>query len=187
MPLETWQRVGQQLSVIVDASCWWIGDWLIFGRRRYPDRYRRAIEETALGYQTLRNYAWIAAKFNVSRRRDKLGFQHHVEVATLAPDDQDFWLSQAEQHDWSRNELRARLRGSRTSLREPQNLCSEGQVQVWVSTARLERWERAAAISGTSLLDWITRVLDYACDELSDKSIVTQVTPRATASDGVGT
>lgn len=188
MPLESWQRVGQQLSVIVDASCWWIGDWLIFGRRRYPDRYRKAIEETALSYQTLRNYAWVAAKFEVSRRRETLGFQHHVEVATLAPCDQDFWLDQAEQHGWSRNELRARLRAWRASLPQPrENRCSESRLRLGVPTARLERWERAAAISGVSLLEWITSVLDYACDHLSDKSIVTLGTPSATATDGAGT
>src|SRR4051794_37559204 len=63
-----WLAIGEELFIINDASAWWLGDWLVYGQNRYPDRYKRAIDGTALHYKTLRNYAWVARKFDVSRR-----------------------------------------------------------------------------------------------------------------------
>jgi hypothetical protein len=171
MSLEAWTSVGQRLFVIVDASSWWIGDWLIFGRGHYPDRYRRAVEETSLSYQTLRNYAWVAARFEVPRRREKLPFQHHVEVATLPDEDQDYWLGQAEQQGWSRNELRARLRARRAAVTDEGAHRADSRLALAVPVMRLERWERAAASAGSSLLDWMISILDHACDQLSEQPI----------------
>jgi hypothetical protein len=83
MPLDSWVSVGQEIAVISDASAWWLADWLIYGRDKYPKRYRHPIDRTSLSYQTLRNYAWIARAFPMSRRRDKLSMQHHAQVVTL--------------------------------------------------------------------------------------------------------
>ncbi|MFC7100812.1 LmbU family transcriptional regulator [Nonomuraea rubra] len=83
MSIEAWKKVGQQIWRISDSSTWWLGDWLVYGQRRFPDRYQRAIEETSLDYQTLRNYAWVARKFSPGRRRASLSLQHHAEVAAL--------------------------------------------------------------------------------------------------------
>jgi hypothetical protein len=109
LPLDAWCRIGVQLSALVEASSWWIGDWLVYGERNYPLRYRRAMDETSLDYQTLRNYAWIARKFEPRRRRIGLSFQHHVEVAALPTNEQDHWLDFAERFGWSRNELRRQI------------------------------------------------------------------------------
>jgi hypothetical protein len=61
----------------------WLGDWLIFGRYKYGTRYRQAIGATGLDYQTLRNYAVVARRFEPSRRRSTLRAQHHAEVSAL--------------------------------------------------------------------------------------------------------
>ena len=74
-----WQQLGRRVGAVADSSAWWIGDWLLFGERSYGRRYRGAIEATGLDYQTLRNYAWVASRFSVSRRRDDLTFGHHAE------------------------------------------------------------------------------------------------------------
>src|SRR5689334_13537181 len=39
-----WERAGTHLSRIIDSSAWCLGDWLVFGQRRYQDRYRRAVD-----------------------------------------------------------------------------------------------------------------------------------------------
>src|SRR6266545_6028251 len=75
---EDWERAGSQLAGIVDSSSWWLGDWLVYGKKQYSDRYRRAIHAAGLQYQTLRNYAWVARRFELNRRRPKLSFQHHA-------------------------------------------------------------------------------------------------------------
>ncbi|MGP3966339.1 LmbU family transcriptional regulator [Streptomyces sp. 6N223] len=156
MPLERWRDVGRHIFTINDSSGWWLGDWLIYGQSYYPDRYRLAIAETALSYQTLRNYAWIASRFSLSRRRPGLSFQHHAEVASLKHDEQESWLSQAEHFGWSRNELRRRVR----SCSRPELPPGRTSVSISVSAERRTRWEKAAASQSLKLSEWIVSVLD---------------------------
>lgn len=107
----SWERIGTGLRELTNSSAWWLADWLIFGEAAYGlRRYREAIERTGLDYQTLRNYAWVARRFEHHRRRDGLSFAHHAEVTRLSPPEQDYWLRRAEQRKWSRNELRRALR-----------------------------------------------------------------------------
>jgi len=89
LSFEDWARAGRQLSRIVDSSAWWLGDWLVFGKSNYSDCYQLAIQRAGLRYQTLRNYAWVARRVPVSRRRAKLTFQHHAEIASLPIEEQN--------------------------------------------------------------------------------------------------
>ena len=84
LPFQRWLDIGRQLSAVCTSAAWCLGDWLVFGEKAYAGRYREAIEQTGLDYQTLRNYAWVARKFIMSRRRDTISFGHHAEVAALA-------------------------------------------------------------------------------------------------------
>jgi hypothetical protein len=43
-------------------------------------------------YQTCRDSAWVASRFELSRRKDNLTFNHHAEVAALPPADLDWQL-----------------------------------------------------------------------------------------------
>ncbi|SEF67665.1 hypothetical protein SAMN05216223_101692 [Actinacidiphila yanglinensis] len=159
LTLNDWCRIGDRLLAVSDASCWWVGDWLVFGCEKYPDRYKRAIAGTSLDYQTLRNYAWVARAFPPSRRRDTLTFQHHMEVTKLRPAEQDHWLDFAVRLKWSRNELRRQLRASaETSGGEEQD--AGISLQLDLSRERYLRWERAAQLDHAELQDWIVEVLD---------------------------
>jgi hypothetical protein len=113
--IRTWEHLGRQLLAFSDSSAWWTADWLAYGELAFQDRYREAVRRTSLSYQTLRNYVWVARRFELSRRRDTLSFGHHSEVAALDRPEQDFWLRKAEELGWSRNQLRSEVR---TSLRE---------------------------------------------------------------------
>ncbi|MGP3925040.1 LmbU family transcriptional regulator [Streptomyces sp. 8N616] len=162
LSLSEWRHLGQQIHIIADSSAWWLGDWLIFGQEHYPDRYRRALKQTSLDYQTLRNYAWVARKFEPGRRRGKLSFQHHAEVAAAPEAEQDAWLTRAEEGGWTRNELRRRMRMERKS---PEASDESAVVQVKVFAERRIRWQRAADIAGLGLMDWIVQMLDEAADD----------------------
>jgi hypothetical protein len=118
LSLQSWKAIGQQLFAVAESSAWWIADWLAFGEATFKDRYLEAARETQLNYQTLRNYTWVARRFELSRRRDSLTFGHHAEVAALDVPEQDYWLRKAEEHGWSRNKLRWEVR---ESLRERRN------------------------------------------------------------------
>lgn len=162
LPLSEWRHLGRQIYLISDSSAWWLGDWLIYGQTHYPDRYKRAILETSLDYQTLRNYAWIARKFPLNRRRPKVSFQHHAEVASLPPEEQDAWLAKAEAGGWSRNELRSKIRASRNGVTAA---AEKSLVRVDVLAERKERWEKAAQASELDLQAWIVATLDNAAME----------------------
>ncbi|MGP4001160.1 LmbU family transcriptional regulator [Streptomyces sp. 8N706] len=161
LPLDEWRRIGERILSISDSSAWWIGDWLVFGQQQYHDRYKRAMNETLLDYQTLRNYAWVARKFAPARRREKLTFQHHMEVAGLPEDQQHHWLDFAVRFAWSRNELRRQIKAS-TAPDEITSSTGEIQLSLRLAENRIRRWERAAQQSNKSLTDWIAAVLDSA-------------------------
>jgi thioredoxin family protein len=157
LPFERWQSIGRRLGDVADASTWWLADWAAYGEGTYGDRYRQAIAVTGFGYQTLRNYAWVARRFAASRRRDDLSFAHHAEVAALDEREQDEWLARARRGNWSRNELRSQLK-------QAQGTGGAGveQLRLVVAPERLERWRTAAADDGLELRDWLTVLADRA-------------------------
>jgi hypothetical protein len=167
MSLQQWIMVGRRLSRVSSASAWALGDWLLFGERTFEKRYRAAIEATELDYKTLRNYAWVARGFSVSRRRDTLSFKHHAEVVALSEVEQELWLARAEAQHWSRNELRERLRPHRASAPAPRPR-SPVVVRVEVTPDDRRRWSRAAARTRLPLHDWLRVVADAAADAQLD-------------------
>jgi hypothetical protein len=194
---DSWLRIGKQLSVIVNSSAWCLGDWLAYGEVAYTGRYRDAIESTSLDYQTLRNYAWVAKRFTLSRRRTALSFGHHAEVAALPEPEQEFWLRKAEGLGWSRNELRREVRASlrerRTGpqaaypdppAREPSAdvadrdeischdddlATAEWTLTLKVSQEQLASYTRTAQQKGLSLQAWAVQVIDQAASLLTER------------------
>jgi len=158
MTFDRWVEVGRRVRAHEDASLWWLGDWLNYGRQMYGDRYQRGIELTGLEYQTLRNYAMVARRFELSRRRDKLSFQHHAEVCALASDAQERWLDRCEREHLTRNELRYRLRNERQRNTIP----APPSLRLSVDGERRALWLAAASASGVALDAWIVHTLDAA-------------------------
>jgi hypothetical protein len=171
LPVEHWHKIGQQLHLITESSAWWLGDWLIYGLEKYPGRYKEAIAKTSLDYQTLRNYAWIARKFPVHRRREGLCFQHHVAVAALPAAEQDIWLERAERGRWPVSELRKRLRALRPRT-DGGSAPSHSRIELKIGQERTALWEKAASRASTDLVAWAVSVLDAAArdalEELSE-------------------
>ncbi len=155
---ESWERIGRNLSLLGNSTAWWLGDWLVFGEEFFPDRYTRAVESTSLAYQTLRNYAWVARAFPLSRRRDKLSLQHHLVVAALPEHEQEDWLTRAERGMWSQRRLRQELRASR----QEQWPAESGTTSLVLKVPResRRRWEEAAGAVGLAVPDWIVQTLD---------------------------
>jgi hypothetical protein len=166
MAFETWRDVGAQVGSLNDASTWWIGDWLAYGVKTYPDRYRTAIEATGFGYQTLRNYAWVAGRFPPPRRRPGLSFGHHADVAALDEVDQETWLLRATLNAWTRAELRRQLRAARPAphAKLAQSTSSSVALALRVEELRHARWRAAASAGGQPLAEWIARTLDEAAE-----------------------
>lgn len=168
MSFDSWRELGCRIARVANCAAWWLGDWLLYGAQSYSDRYEQAIADTSLGYQTLRNYAWVARKFPMSRRRDTLSFGHHAEVAALPDDEQDMWLTRAEHSKWSRSQLRRGLRAERRLYpRQPgdERSIDTTALKIDVSAERHNRWESAAKQKNTSVAEWIIATLDRAASE----------------------
>jgi hypothetical protein len=159
---DEWERAGRQLAGIVDSSSWWLGDWLVYGKKHYADRYRIAIRSAGLRYQTLRNYAWVARRFDLSRRRAALTFQHHAEVASRPPHEQDQLLDQAEQENWTTKQLREAARGSV----EPVVTASVTSARIELPNNRVGVWRRAADEARVDFDKWVMTMLDWAAAEV---------------------
>jgi hypothetical protein len=110
LTLADWIRQGRSLGTIGRASGWWIGDWIRFGNARYGEKYEVAARITGYDAQSLMNMAYVASRFDFSRRREKLSFSHHAELAALPPDEQDRWLDRAEAERLSSRLIRKELR-----------------------------------------------------------------------------
>lgn len=162
LTFESWRHIGRNLKMINNSSAWWLGDWLVYGESRFPGRYRVVIEETALDYQTLRNYAWVARRFPPGRRHDALSLQHHAEIAALSDAEQDKWLERAEKEKWSTRRLRKELREARELSGDMPRKGTQTKVVVNLDGTRRNLWTQAAEAAEMPLLDWIAKVLDEA-------------------------
>jgi hypothetical protein len=162
---QSWQQAGLKIARIADASAWCLGDWLVYGQNRHPDRYREAIAAAHLDYQTLRNYAWVARRFELDRRRDRLSLQHHAEVASLPSAEQDRWLDLAEKSHWSRNELRRNIRADRAGADRLEDTLL---LRLKPPAEHVAAWREAAQRVSQDFEEWIIATLDdRAAEELS--------------------
>jgi hypothetical protein len=113
MSFADWLEYGRRLGVMGRSAGWWIGDWLCYGNHAFGERYVRASRITGYDAQTLMNMAYVASRFDVSRRHGKLSWSHHAEIAAMEPDDQDRWLEQAETERLSVRCMRESIRRER--------------------------------------------------------------------------
>ncbi|WP_324192480.1 LmbU family transcriptional regulator [Nocardia transvalensis] len=164
LSFEDWERAGRQLSGIVNSSSWWLGDWLVYGKQHYTDRYQRGIRSAGLQYQTLRNYAWVSRRFEFHRRRASLSFQHHADVASLPVDEQELWLDRAERMRWTTKQLREAIGAAREQQREGRRF--EPKRRLSVPDSHIRSWHRAAQQTGFDLEQWVLVTLDNAAKQI---------------------
>ena len=159
-----WEQAGVKIARIAECSAWCLGDWLVYGEHRYADRYKQVIAAARLDYQTLRNYAWVARRFDLGRRREELSFQHHAEVAALPAAEQDRWLDLSAGQGWSRNELRRNLRSGRESGLLPARTVALPRMRI--PPEYLARWRGAAEQMNQNLEEWVLATLDVGARQV---------------------
>jgi len=108
-----WLATGRRLGAIGRCSQWWIGDWVRYGTARWGEKYAEAARVTGYDPASLRNMAWVASRFDVSLRNDKLSWSHHVLLAPLGAEEQREWLQRASEERLSVADLRIELRAAR--------------------------------------------------------------------------
>ncbi|MFF4139210.1 LmbU family transcriptional regulator [Streptomyces mirabilis] len=165
LSFDAWERAGGQLAGVIDSSSWWLGDWLVYGKDHYADRYQLGIRTAGLKYQTLRNYAWVSRRFEIPRRRAGLTFQHHAEVASLPCDKQEKWLNDAETKGWTTKQLRNAIKAidAAESATAPR---PDSPRQLALPGHRIDRWHKAAEHSGVDFDKWVLVTLDSAAGQI---------------------
>jgi hypothetical protein len=114
-----WLATGRRLGAIGRCSQWWIGDWVRYGTARWGEKYAEAARVTGYDIASLRNMAWVASRFDLSLRNDKLTWSHHVLLAPLDADAQREWLRRASEERLSVADLRLELRALRDGDQKP--------------------------------------------------------------------
>lgn len=119
-----WLAAGRRLGAIGRCSQWWIGDWIRYGTGRWGEKYAEAARITGYDVASLRNMAWVASRFDLSLRNEKLTWSHHVLLAPLEPEEQRRWLHRASEKRLSVADLRLELR----ALRKGEAMKSSGDA-----------------------------------------------------------
>jgi hypothetical protein len=121
LPYEAWDAIGNLLAHMHGALQWWWSDWILAGLDAHGEEAPSAQALTDRQYGTIANWIYVGRMFEPSRRREKLTWGHHYEVARFKlpghtktaplPDVklQDKWLDLAEQHEWSVRQLREQI------------------------------------------------------------------------------
>jgi N6-adenosine-specific RNA methylase IME4 len=122
LAVEEWEAIGRDLAKAERAIQWLIGDWWRFGKRRYGEAEKIAAKLfPKMTYGRLRKTASVADRFkDLCRRRHKLSFYHHEEVAVFPAATADQFLVDAEDNKWSVRDLRAAVfRAKSQAKRKP--------------------------------------------------------------------
>jgi hypothetical protein len=83
LSFEEWREAGSWIGRGTNALRWWVGDWLLYGHQKFGEMQAEVHDITGLSYASLANAKSIAKEFIFSRRREKLSWGHHREVASL--------------------------------------------------------------------------------------------------------
>lgn len=118
-PFDEWAALVGRLYAVRSAGLWALGDALNFGDSRYGEKYSQVLDARCISEGGARNVASVAARIDVSRRRDKVSFWHHAEVAGLDPEDADRLLDEADRHQWPRETLRDAVREMKGTTKTP--------------------------------------------------------------------
>lgn len=106
----TWlQQSEKALSSRLQMIQFAIGDWLNYGEK-YFKNYREAAKITGFDDGTLRNFAYVARRFELSSRNYAVPFKHYQIAAPRK--DRNEWLQHASEENWSADYLRTRIHES---------------------------------------------------------------------------
>ena len=143
LSLKEWEALGEKLGDAERSIGFMIGDWINYAEQMWGEKYNEAIACTGLEYQTLRNYAWVARRVQLSARADNLPFRHHAVVAKLKDaEEQMHWLDMAEKHDLSYKRLQKSINFGRLATeKEVQgDPADRGYVTYLALLNRIRRW-----------------------------------------------
>lgn len=104
---DEWVRLGTALGKLDRGMRWWLGDWCLYGERRWGETYAEGIKASGLDGESVRKATQVARMFQIGRRRPELHWTHHAECAFgLEPQEADNLLDKAVRLGWSARDVR---------------------------------------------------------------------------------
>lgn len=91
---EEWQERWASLDQTSRSINWLIGDYLAYAEDNWPEEWAQAIDPKYAHQK--RGPLWVARRIPFSRRREKLSWSFHRELAALPETEQETWLTLAE-------------------------------------------------------------------------------------------
>lgn len=111
MTFEAWSRQIAIVGRLGQTTLFLLGDGLHQGAALFGEEYAQVLEATGYAERTISNLMWVAERVPPENRREELSHGHHEAVAALEPHEQAKWLQRAIDEHWTREELRAAIKG----------------------------------------------------------------------------
>lgn len=163
---ENWQQLGQLLFRFDKSIQWLIGDWLTYGENNKWGETEEIANEMGYEVKTLYDYKYVAQNVNFSVRTENLSFGHHKLVASLDPEEQQFWLQKAEYGDvdeatqtaksWSISRLREAMKGQLEASNETTFDRSLKRIDREITK---RKWERLPADERLKRYEYMRSIL----------------------------
>ncbi len=109
--IDEFQYILDVLWDTYERSQFYLGDLLNYAESMLGETYAQLLDSTKYKLKTLQNFKYVASNVRPNGRWEELSFSHHSEVAKLPPPEQDSWLQQAHEEQWSVSGLRKALKG----------------------------------------------------------------------------
>lgn len=108
---EEWASMGSMLRFFEISLSWAMGDWMNSGEGKWGDKCAQVIDATDFSIETVRNYAWVAAKVPPENRIVGLSFAHHQAVANIdSVTEQKRWLDRAVKYTLTVKDLKKAIK-----------------------------------------------------------------------------
>lgn len=105
-PYSDWLELGQNLASQKRNLDWLIGDWINFGRQRFPEQIELALTSAGIEPTQVKRIEKTVKAFPPHLRSEKLSFDHHAHLADLPTQEALPMLKTAEQQNIDARALR---------------------------------------------------------------------------------
>jgi hypothetical protein len=138
---EEWVSMGSTLRFFEICINFALGDWMNAGEGKWGDKVAQVIDVTDFAIETVRNYAWVAAKVPPENRVESLPFTFHQVVAAIdSKIEQKRWLDRAVKHNWTVNELKRQIKAKQLGVE-----ASNPGAQLWLVEVECDNEDDAQA------------------------------------------
>ena len=148
IPEHKWKTLTENVAFMFEATgkkhsqaAMMLGDLLAFGEDRFPN-YTDVMDSTReymrVKMKTLINWSYISKKIDPSRRRENLSLSHHEAVMTLPADEQNEYLTLADNEGLSVTELKKKIAETHPSRPRGEKSVVKVKIDITDSAAVLD-------------------------------------------------